>query len=247
MNNNALLNTEKIYDLNNWHEKNILKAQIYSTEIDEFKRYLNNYISINTKFKSAEDLLKSSVSQKYIWICLCIPCTFIFIIAAINNTLTNINPILVFLISIFFGYPFALFIDFIKSFKIHTEEKFDNIEINPEDLINFLNEHLRHLSPYFYEWGYFRYEGLGVKEILKDSLYNVLDYSLIKVCTEFGIKKRCFVLINVDKSLYDPNKKVYWIDTKMRSIIPSKYICKVKTTPILKATMKYYLEKYRNG
>lgn len=204
----------------------------------DFKAFVDNYVRQATKFQSAKELLDSQVPQKFMWICFGIPAIIGFILG---------GPILALLIGLFFGYPAALLTDFIKGFSVRgTIEKISDI-IDSDELIQFLNENLNYLSPYFHEWGYISYSGFGIGGALYAHTLNSIAASSFKVGTGFGSKQRCFVVIWIepDRTAADSIGMRYYFSTAIRSPLPSKYVSMVKAVPILKATMEYYLNHYR--
>lgn len=125
-----------------------------------------------------------------------------------------------------------------------------NNGINSDELIQFLNEHLSYLSPYFHEWGYISYSGFGFVGALQANVLNSISSSSAKVGTEFGSKQRCFVIIWIepDVTSTDSGGMRYSFSTAIRwSPLPSKYVSMVKAVPILQAAMEYYLNYYRKS
>ncbi|MCR2049326.1 zinc ribbon domain-containing protein [Acetatifactor muris] len=201
----------------------------------DFKAFVDNHVQQTTKFQSAEELLDSRVSQKFIWICFGIP--------AIVGFLAG-GPLLALLFGLFFGYPAALLTDFMKGSRVKGSIKKISGKIDSDGLIQFLNGHLSYLSPYFHEWNYINYRGAGVQGAVTAHTLNSITASAAKVGTGFGRKQRCFVVIWIepDGEISGSNGMKYYFSTAMKFPWPSKYICMVKTTPILQAVMEYYLK-----
>ncbi len=97
---------------------------------------------------------------------------------------------------------------------------------------------------HFHEWSHINYSGAGVQGAVTAHTLNSITASAAKVGTGFGQKQRCFVVIWIepDGEVPDSNGMKYYFSTAMKFPWPSKYICMVKTTPILQATMEYYLK-----
>lgn len=208
----------------------------------DFKTFVNNHVRQTTKFQSAEELLNSHVSQKFMWICFGIP-AIIGLVAA--------GPVGALLFGLFFGYPTALLTDFMKGSHVNVTGPIEKIDgkIAPDNLIQFLNEQMRYLSPHFHEWDYINYRGSGVRGAVTAHTLNSITASAAKIGTEFGRKQRCFVVIWIepDETNPDSGRMKYYFRTSAKSVWPSKYLCMVKTVPILQAVMKYYLKNYGGG
>lgn len=173
--------------------------------------------------------------QKFIWICFGVPAVVGFLAG---------GPLLALLFGLFFGYPAALLTDFMKGSRARGSIKKISGKIDSDELIQFLNGHLSYLSPYFHEWNYINYSGAGVQSAVTAHTLNSITASAAKVGTGFGQKQRCFVVIWIepDGEVPDSNGMKYYFSTAMKFPWPSKYICMVKTTPMLQATMEYYLK-----
>ena len=218
-------------------DKAVMSAEGTNDYGIDFKTFVDNHVRQATKFQSAEDLLNSHVPQKFMWICFGIPAIIGFLAG---------GPLLALLIGLFFGYPAALLTDFMKGSHVNVTgpiEKTDG-KIDTDNLIPFLNKQLSYLSPHFHEWGYINYSGFGVRGAVIAHTLNSITASAAKVGTGFGRKQRCFVVIWIepDGEVPDSNGMKYYFSTAMKFPWPSKYICMVKTTPILQATMEYYLK-----
>lgn len=207
---------------------------------DDFKAFVDGRVRQTTKFRSAEELLDSHMPQKFMWLCFGIP-------AIIG--LTAGGPLGALLFGLFFGYPASLLTDFMKgSHATGSIEKIDG-EVNPDELIQFLNERLNYLSPHFREWGYLNYSGFGVRGAATAHTLNTITASAVKIGAGFGRKQRCFVVIwmEPDKTTPDSSGMKYYFSTAMRLPWPSKYVCMNKAVPILQAAMEYYLDHYINN
>lgn len=210
------------------------------TDKSDFKAFVDNHVRQTTKFQSAEELLDSQVPQKFMWICFGIPAVIGFMAG---------GPLPALLIGLFFGYPAALITDFIKGFSAKGSVEKINERINSDELIQFLNEHLNYLSLHFHEWGYINYSGFGVRGAVMAHALNSVTASAVRVGTGFGRKQMCFVEIWIepDETDSDSNGMKYYFSSAMRLPWPSKYLCMVKTVPVLQAAMEYYLKQYKGN
>lgn len=201
-------------------------------EVD-FKTFVDNHVRKTTKYQSAEELLDSNVPQKFIWICFGIPAVLGFLAG---------GPLGALLIGLFFGYPAALLTDFFKKYSATGPTEIIDEKIDSDDLVQFLNRYLSYLSPYFHEWGYISYSGIGARGALMAHQLNSVTSSSVRIGTEFGRKKMCFVVIWIepDETIPDSDKIMYYFGTSLRLGWPSRYICAVKTVPILQAAMEYF-------
>lgn len=206
---------------------------------DDFKAFVDAYIRQTTKFQSAEELLDSRVPQKFMWLCFGIPAV-IGLIAG--------GPFGALLFGLFFGYPAVFLTDFIKGIRATGPMKKIDGKIDPDELLQFLNEHLSYLSPHFHEWGYLNYSGFGVRGAVQADLMNSFMASMIRVGTAFGRKKMCFVEIRIWKSSDEtaPDSD-YCFNTAIIRPWPSKYVCMVKAVPVLQAIMEYYVDHYMSN
>lgn len=209
---------------------------------DSFKEFVDNHVRQTTKFQSAEELLDSHVPQKFMWICFGIP--------AILGLIAG-GPLLAVLFGLFFGYPAVLLTDFMKGSHVAVTGPIEKIDgrIDPDNLIQFLNEQMRYLSPNFHEWGYINYSGFGVRGAVTAHTLNSVTSSAFKIGTEFGQKRRCFVVILIEHDGTNPDtgRMKYYFRTSAKSVWPSKYHCMVKTVPVLQAAMEYYLKQYKEN
>lgn len=233
-------------------ERSVLSSSIHSNTMEHFKVYVDNHIRNTTKFCSVQELLNSRVSTKFIWICFGIPALSIF---TVNNFPQDLILVLVFIV--LFGYPAALLTDHIKS-SVFLSKNFKakeiDVEIDIDDLIDFLDEYLNYLNPYFHTWKYIQHGAIGrgiiniIISLIIALLMNKVDsWFGERIGTEFGKNKSCFVIIRMSWFNSDTKKSSYRFGTDMRTSAISRYVCAVKTAPVLDAAMKYYLEEYRKN
>lgn len=234
-----------------------------------FREFVNRHIKENTKFQSAEELLGSHVPQIFMWLCFGIP---------IIMGLMSYAPLVAWVFYLFLGYLVSLLVDLIMGFRAGGGARKINGKVNPDELIQFLNSHLGYLSPYFHEWGHMNYSNGGVlvkapiqnvsmgkalgeaalvgglaggvflKQAITAQMLNSANASAIKIGTEFGNKKRCYIVIWIWPNTKEPdsNQMKYYFRTGIRSLLYSaRYTCMVKAVPILQAAMEYYLNEYK--
>ncbi len=210
-----------------------------------FRDYINEHVRKTTEFDTAEALLNSKVPQKFLrrYFGAAIILLFILFIKEPSFECLFMLPILFAL----FVYPIGLLVDFIFSFRAKGGERKTSESIDTDELIDFLNLNLSYLSPYFGQWSYIQMVGYNIKGAMVAAVQNALMGA--RVGTEFGAKKSCFVEIHIspDHTNSDSGQTVYFFSTSMRlRLWPARYVCIVKTVPILQAAMEYYLEVYKS-
>lgn len=216
-----------------------------------FKAFVDNHIQKVTDFQSAEELLGSKVSLRFLWICLGV--------AALLGLIT-LNPILL-LFFLLLGYAAARVICGVKKGRcaFRYQGKMEG-EIDTDDLIRFMNTHLGYLQPYFHEWGYIKREALSVRGAVQEAAADAIRASTqeIGICTPFGEEQRrmAVLIIRADPTDRDSGKREYFTDAENRLEGASflshdmgfqKYKCVVKAAPILQAAMEYYVNHYQRS
>ena len=231
-------------------------------DINDFKKFVDNCIQKTTEYQTAEELLKSRVSLRFVWICFAIPAIFILMVSLFKGSISIMTTVLLMVfVSLLFGYLSAYIMALVKKIKLTSKysAKFEG-DIDTDDLITFLNKHLRYLYPYFHEWGHIKREALSVRGAVEltveDSMRRYMEE--INLCTEFGEKQRRLSVISIrpDAENRNPGKMEYYIDVENRiegaSFLShdmgfAKYQCLSQVAPILQAAMEYYLKIYRMG
>ena len=203
------------------------------TNHDNFKEFVDNHIQATTKFRSAEDLLKNSKPQMFLWLCFGIPAV-IGLVAG--------GPIGALLFGLVFGHTARWIAGGIirNRYIAETVGRYEG-EIDVCDLLRFLNEHLGYLHPYIH----------GGK----------LNTGILSF--PFGIKQKSTAIIHVipDKENAGADSWKYVFDAQnnpstlsriigvtilsLIQIYEPKHTCLFKTVPILQAAMEYYLKQYR--
>ena len=208
-------------------------VQNVSTDMNDFKNFVDNHVRTTTKFSSAEDLLKNSKPWRFVWIC--------FGAATLIGLLTGPG---VLLIGPFFGYVAT----FITSGIIRStyRSKFGGdfrSSIDIDDFRAFLDKHLQYISPDFHEWGFLSKKGLI--HILGNALENVAKE--VHICTEFGPKRKRLVRPkNTDEASGEQwygisaRKNGFLMDGRASTFVAHGTL--IRTAPILQAAMEYYLK-----
>lgn len=212
-------------------------VQSVSTDINDFKHFVDNHVRTTTKFSSAEDLLKNSKPWRFVWIC--------FGAATLVGLLTGPG---VLLIGPFFGYVAT----FIASgiIRMKCKSKFGgefNGSIDIDDFRAFLDKHLQYISPDFHEWGFLSKKGLI--HIAGNALENVAKE--VHICTEFGAKRKRLVEIwtrpkETDEASGEQwygisaSKNGFMLDGRAAGFVAHGTL--IRTAPILQAAMEYYLK-----
>lgn len=228
-----------------------VKTAIPNHDSDGFKEFVDNHIRTKTNFQSAEELLNSKVSLRFLWICLGI---------AVLLGIITLNPVIL-LFFLLLGYAAARIICAVKKGRcaFQYQGKIEE-EIDTDDLIQFMNIHLGYLQPYFHEWGYRKREAFSVRGAVQEAAADSIRESTqeIGICTCFGEDQRrmAVFIIRADPANRDSGKKEYFADAENRIEGASflshdmgfqKYKCVIKTTPILQAAMEYYLNHYQRN
>lgn len=235
-------------------EQDVEITKDLQTGKDDFREFVNGYIRKNTAFQSAEELLSSQVSSRFVQICYGVPAVLMVFLMLLGGAGVSGNIILKILSFIFIafilGYSAAHIVGEIK--KIKYVAKFSGrveTPIDGDELIQFLNEKLAYLSLYFHEWSYLRQSlnfmigGAPVASI------DITGSKEITLCSEFGERETLFSVIYIRPDPLEPDseRRKYSCNVKMKKadIRCEKYACAVKTVPILYAAMEYYLKEYK--
>lgn len=220
---------------------NIQKAetgQSVSTDINDFKKFVDNHVRTTTKFSSAEDLQKKSKPWIFVWIC--------FGVATLAGIILA-GPIGV-LLGLFFGYA-ATFITggIIRStYRGKFGGEF-NGSIDIDDFRSFLDKHLPYISPDFHKWGYLSKKGLV--NVLGNAAERAVQE--VHICAEFGVKRKRLVEIWIrPKDINEisggqrygvgAEKNGFMLDGRMSGFIAHGTL--IRTAPILQAATEYYLK-----
>ncbi len=216
-----------------------------------FKDYADNYVREHTKFKNAEELLKSKPSVKYVWFFILIPAAFIFILSAVRGAGDPIGVIIGVVFFAALGYLASFLLTASKKTKICRQYHGKaNGAIYKDDLLEFLNFEMNIFSSYFHEWSTLVFEtnsALGNMGAENDRKLGVFT-----VGTEFGNCHSVFVMIDARPENYQASSTDWKYFVRVGPKIfgsPSlkAYKIAVKTAPILGAAMEYYTKIYASS
>lgn len=224
------------------------KANMQSTRKSDsmeigFKEFVNTHVKKKTEFESAEALLDSKVSQKFLGISLGVPAILLFLSFIVNGP--NLERFFgLIIIFIFFAYPIAILADYIFSLRVTGGNHKTDKSIDVDDLILFLNRNLSYLSPYFNEWNYMKTVGYGLRGVITAGVQNALQGT--RIGTGFGHRQSCFIEIHISPDNLNPDSghTVYFFSPENKTIWSARYSCMTKAAPILQAAMEYYLNEY---
>ena len=195
---------------------------IASANIEDFKKNVDNHVQATTKFKTADDLLKNSKPLTFIWICL-----GAFAVVGFMG-----GPMGFLLITPIFGYAAAYITGRIKYLNLWRKNYPPiTVEVNLDELVQFMNVNLQYLSPYFSGW-----------ERVDDNT----------VRCKFNKKISAVIFFHSD---FD-NQRRYKISARKESVMFvitdsaagstnagfGEYSCLYKSAPILSAAVEYYLK-----
>lgn len=211
-------------------------------EVSNFKKFVDDHVRSNTKFSSVETLIANSKPWVFAWIC-------VGILALIGLLLAGVLGLLIF--GGFFGYV-AVFIasGIIRTNYIHKFSGEFEQEINIAEFLEFLDGHLRMLSPYFQECGYLSERG-GLLTVLSNAVSKA--FKEVKLCCVCGSKKKSLATICIRPDAREQNSgrmqyfvgavhKGFMIDGRAAGFFG--HACLIRTAPILQAAMIYYLKNY---
>jgi hypothetical protein len=120
-------------------------------------------------------------------------------------------------------------------------------DINIDELLLFLNEHLNQIHPNFHEWGYLSKK--GILPVLENALANATQE--VRICSEFGPNRKSLVAFYIKPKTVDakPGEMLYYVDALKNGFLADGRAAGflghgtlIRTAPILQAAMKYYLK-----
>lgn len=220
---------------------------------EDFKTYVDDHIRRTTKFQSVDDLLTNSRPLMFIWPCIGIM-SMIGLILGIRNQMGFegvVTGLLIF--GVFFGYVTVYVVS--RIIRRKYRRKFSggfSSNIDSDNLLNFLNEHLHVLSPYFHECGYLKRRG-GLLTHIENGVSQVRGENIL--CCEYGPRKKDLALLYIrpnrtdSESVYtsyvvSASHNGFMLDGRDSEFFA--YSCFIKTAPILQAAMEYYLNFYKD-
>jgi len=218
-------------------------ASVQAGVSSDFKEFVDNHVRSTTKFQSAEDLLLHCKPTTTLWTC--------FGTVLLSFTILGILQGMLWggvLLGVLFGYT----VMFIASAIIRglCKDKFRGGfigSINMVELIDFLNESLKNIHPYFHEWGYLT--GKGFLPALENAVAN--SAREVRICSEFGPNRKNLIALYIQPKVVDakPGEMVYFIDAMKNGFLIDVraagflgHSSLIRTAPILQAAMEYYLK-----
>jgi len=217
----------------------VAQGSTIAANAKDFRTFVDNHVRTNTRFQSADDLLKNSKPLLFIWPCFCIP-------AVLGLVFGDLVGFLLF--AVIFGYT-AIFIasGIIRSkYRGKFRGEFDG-DIDIEKLIAFLNRHLVQLHPYFHDWGYLSKTGL--LSLLENTMANATGE--VRICSEFGPKRKSLVTFSIKPKTINAKagEKLYFVDALKNGFLMDSRAAGflghgtlIRTAPILQAAMEYYIK-----
>lgn len=204
------------------------KTQQAGQQVGDFKAFVDNHVRKTTKFQSAEDLIETSKPWKFAWICVGV-LSLIGLVLNEKNCDGKYGVIeVLFICGGFLGYVLV----FLASVFIRRQyrEKFSgkiNINIDYDDYVAFLNEHLKDVSTYFHECRY------------KDGY----------IACECGSKGQYLATISIRPDSANPKSGQEWY--YVNAVLNEFFIgwceggfwghgCLIRTAPIMQASIEYY-------
>lgn len=237
-------------------EQNIEAVKALRDKGDDFREFVNSYVQKNTEFQSAEELLSSRVSSRFVRICygvFAVLAAYVTIYLIHDEGLSKeiiMGSLACIFIALLIGYAVVHMVGGILKNKYASKFSGEiDGHVEADELIQFLNEKLAYLSPYFHEWGYLKeYVSLNMGGVSVAKM-DITSNSELALCTEFGEKKSLFSLLYIRPDVLnrDSGQMKYICNVKLRNadIRCEKYACAVKTAPILQAAVEYYLKEYK--
>ncbi len=202
----------------------------------DFRQFVDSHVQKTTSFQSAEELLKSHVPVAFAWLCLGIPSIALGALALRGRDFLMFLPMA--LVGLVFGYFPFIFVRWIKRMKYAARfcGKFDK-NINADELMQFLNECLSYLRPYWHEWGYIQYEKQSVgssalKGLLLGDVSTAVKLSIVSanlnadmdrstgvLCSPFGKKQKALSIISIKPAASDLDSgwMLYSFDSELRA------------------------------
>lgn len=220
----------------------------------EFKEFVDNHVRQTTGFQSAEELISASKPWKFAWICIGILSLIGLVLGAKNMGGASgiIAGVLIF--GGFFGYVLV----FIASGIIRSQyrAKFNgkiNINIDYDDYIAFLNEHLKYVASYYHECGYVNSRG-GLQTIITNAVSRAAKE--VTICCQCGSYKKYLATICIRPDLSNPEsgQMQYFVDAVRGGFLIDGraagflgHGCLIRTAPVMQASIEYYASLKQNG
>lgn len=235
-------------------EQNYIPSPQLVADDSEFRTFIDSRVRATTQYQSAQELLNSKVSQKYIWLCFGIP-ALVFGLLCLLSSIGVVEGLIDTVVSTFlFGYPAARIGDLVHTSKYSPGFSGSGM-IDSSELTSFLNSHLKYLEPYFHEW----------QEMDAPSAAGALGHAVVAgaiggrgagarswnasqqnasagVYTLFGEKPRWTVKLSLKPDNENEGQTTYnFVILCHSGLWAARAVCAAKATPIVKAAMEYYL------
>lgn len=218
----------------------------------EFQAFIDSRVRATTQYQSAQELLNSKVSQKYVWICFGIPALlFGFMFLRSFSTEAVICTVAC---TFIIGLLAVRIADLVRISKYSPGFSGTGV-IDQEELTHFLNANLKYLEPHFHEWQV-KGESNSAAAVGKAITAGVLagsgaaGRSFIAsqqnaspgILALFGEKPRWTIKISLKPDEEKSGQTKYnFVILCHSQFLASREICAAKATPIVKAAMEYYL------
>ena len=220
----------------------------YQNNQNDFKQFVENYISRNTGYHSTEELFNSKISLRFAWLSYGIPFLLIVILGIVRSM--NIGQVLLLavLVSLIVGFCVSqLMASFRRNRLSMRSEVIFEEDINIDDFKDFLNQNLHTQYSLFHQWERLTWTG-GMNANTLNELEN--KYKQITLGAEFGYHS-IILLAKATIGPYQLNlqsgKKSFsfsvtnivagWADLSFK-----KYIWSFKIIPVMQAAAEYYLK-----
>lgn len=235
-------------------QQNYMPSSQPIVEDSEFRAFVDNRVRAVTPYQSAQELLNSKVSQKYVWLCFGIP-ALVFGLLAVCSSPGIVEGLIVTVVGTFlFGYPAARIGDLVHTSKYSPGFSGSGV-IDRSELTLFLNTHLKYLEPYFHEW----------QEMDAPSAAGALGHAVVAgaiggrgagarswnasqqnasagVYALFGENPRWTVKLSLKPDNEHEGQTTYnFVILCHSGLWAARAVCAAKATPIVKAAMEYYL------
>lgn len=235
-------------------QKNCTPSPQPVAEDSEFRTFIDSRVRASTPYQSAQELLDSKVSQKYVWLCFGIPALLFGLLAWWSSPGVMESLVVTVVGTFLIGYPAARIGDLVHTSK-YSPGFSGSAVIDCADLTLFLNTHMRYLEPHFHEWqemdapsaagalgnavvaGAIGGRGAGARS------WNASQQNASAgVYALFGKNPRWTVKLSLKPDNDNEGQTAYnFVILCHSGLWAARAVCAAKATPIVKAAMEYYL------
>lgn len=224
------------------------KAQLQDSQ-DNFVRFVENYVKINTGFNSTLELLNSDPKAKFAWLSYGISAAVMLLLSFFSMSKGNGIWVIPFLLSLSIlpGYLAALISSFVAKGKLINKYTLKlKGQVDSKELKSFLDTHLSYLKPYFDTWGDSRIVGYGLKGTAEAAFINATADAMQEhnIVSYFGANENIMIQIGIRPDLKDnPGYTICTFSadgSRIGSHFITSYKCLMQTAPIMQAAIKYY-------